>query len=163
MVKRVKPVCSSRTKPGLPGESGWVAAAVGLVCLGGMTKPADAYSSYYGYSDIYSRRQFGDTMLPASHRSRKHTDSDKKSPPGKNEQAAKKEQPKPDPERLRTAGQMRVAPGRRPAGEGASLRLRMIEPAFIGVLAAHYRSERKTRPALASLTRHDGTRERRRH
>jgi lipoprotein-anchoring transpeptidase ErfK/SrfK len=95
MVKRVKPVCSSRTKPGLPGESGWVAAAVGLVCLGGMTKPADAYSSYYGYSDIYSRRQFGDTMLPASHRSRKHTDSDKKSPPGKNEQAAKKEQPKP--------------------------------------------------------------------
>src|SRR5207342_2775141 len=55
---------------------------------------ADAYSGYYG--DFYSRRSFGDgLMLPVSHRSRKHTDSDKKSQPGKNEQAAKKETPKP--------------------------------------------------------------------
>jgi hypothetical protein len=96
MVKRVKPACSSRAKPtgGLPIEGGWVAAAIGLVCLGGMTKPADAYSSYY--SNMFARSQFGDaTMLPASHRSRKHTDSDKKSQPGKSEQAAKKEPPKP--------------------------------------------------------------------
>jgi len=93
---RFKPACSSRAKPagGLPSEGAWVAAAVGLVCLGGMTKPADAYSGYYG--DFYSRRSIGDTMmLPLSHRSRKHTDSDKKSQPGKNEQAAKKEPPKP--------------------------------------------------------------------
>ena len=96
MVMRFKPGCSSRAKPAgsLPGESGWVAAAVGLVCLGGMTKPADAYSGYYG--DFYGRRAFGDSlMLPVSHRSRKHMDSDKKSQPGKNEQAAKKETPKP--------------------------------------------------------------------
>src|SRR5271168_3285013 len=93
MVKRVKPACSSRAKPagGLPSDGGWVAAAIGLACLGGMTKPADAYSSYYG--DFYARRQIGDVaMLPASHRSRKHTDSDK---PAKNDQAVKKEQPKP--------------------------------------------------------------------
>src|SRR5271170_2182418 len=91
MVKRVKPACSSRAKPagGLPSEGGWVAAAIGLACLGGMTKPADAYSSYY--SDFYSRREIGDAMmLPASHRSRKHTDSAKKSQqPDKNDQAAK--------------------------------------------------------------------------
>ncbi len=83
---------------GLPGEGGWVAAAIGLACLGGMTKPADAYSGYY--NDFYSRREIGDAMmLPASHRSRKHTDSAKKSQqPDKTDQAAKnpkKDQPKP--------------------------------------------------------------------
>ena len=38
-----------------------MAAAIGLACLGGMTKPADAYSGYY--SDVYSRREIGDTMM----------------------------------------------------------------------------------------------------
>jgi L,D-transpeptidase catalytic domain len=108
MVKRIKPACSSRAnaslanasraKPagGLPAEGGWVAAAIGLACLGGMTKPADAYSGYY--SDFYSRPSDA-MMLPASHRSRKHTDSAKKSQqPDKTDQAAKnpkKDQPKP--------------------------------------------------------------------
>jgi L,D-transpeptidase catalytic domain len=94
MATRSKGACSSRAKPagGLPGEGGWVAAAVGLVCLGGMSKPADAFSSYYfDRGDMYSRREIGDGIvtLAAVHRSHKQPVS-AKGAPGKGA-----EQPKP--------------------------------------------------------------------
>jgi len=48
-----------------------MAKTIGLACLGGMTKPADAFSSYY-YGDMYSRREIGAGLatLPTSHRAR---------------------------------------------------------------------------------------------
>jgi lipoprotein-anchoring transpeptidase ErfK/SrfK len=99
MTTRDKLACTSRVKPaaGFPGEGRWVAAALGLVCLGGMTKPADAFSSYY-YGDLYSRREIGAgfATLPISHRARKkQTDSAKGDQTGKVDKSAKKEVPKP--------------------------------------------------------------------
>jgi lipoprotein-anchoring transpeptidase ErfK/SrfK len=99
---RNNPARSFRTRPtgGLSGEGGWVAAAIGLACLGGMTKPADAFSSYYDRGDLFARRSIaGMDMLPVSHRSRHHTDSGSaksdsaKGAAGKD--AEKKEPPKP--------------------------------------------------------------------
>jgi hypothetical protein len=62
-----------------------------------MTKPADAFSSYY-YGDLYSRREIGAgfATLPISHRARKkQTDSAKGDQTGKVDKSAKKEVPKP--------------------------------------------------------------------
>jgi len=93
-----KDACSSsRARPagGLAGKSGWLAAtAIGLVCLGGTTKPADAFSNYFfDGGNTYARRQFGDgAAIAPSYRVRRHTDSDKSSA-GKD--TAKKEPPKP--------------------------------------------------------------------
>jgi L,D-transpeptidase catalytic domain len=96
MVMRNNPALSSRAK--LAGG----AAAIGLVCLGGMATPADAYSgfSYGGGGGYYGG--FGERLaaLPASHRSRKkHTDSTSDDPAAaggkaKGDKAVKKEPPK---------------------------------------------------------------------
>jgi hypothetical protein len=99
MATRIKGACSSRAKPagGFPGEGGWVAAAVGLVCLGGMSKPADAFSShYFDRGDMYSRREIGDGIvtLAAAHRSHRQPDS-AKGATSNGAESAKKEQPKP--------------------------------------------------------------------
>jgi hypothetical protein len=85
----------ARLAGGLPGKSGWLAAtAIGLVYLGGMTSPADAFSNYL-FGDMYARRSYGDgmTTVASSYRTRRHTDSATKSPGGKD--VAKKEAPKP--------------------------------------------------------------------
>ena len=84
---------SSRTKP----ARGWAAAATGLICLGGMIKPADAFPDFFfDPGNIYSRRQFDDGMgmLASSHRARRHTDS-ATGAAGKGAETAKKEPPKP--------------------------------------------------------------------
>jgi L,D-transpeptidase catalytic domain len=98
MVTRDRAACTSRVKQAgdLPGEGRWVAAAIGLVCLGGMTKPADAFSSYYfDRGDVYSRPG-GFATLPASHRARKKPiDSAAGDQPAKGDKSAKKEVQKP--------------------------------------------------------------------
>ncbi len=99
MLTRNKAACTSHVKRAgdLPGEGRWVAAAIGLVCLGGMTKPADAFSSYFfDRGDFYSRPGDGFATLPASHRARKkHIDSTSGDQPVKGDKSAKKDAPKP--------------------------------------------------------------------
>jgi L,D-transpeptidase catalytic domain len=74
-----KGACSSGAKPasGLPGEGSWVAATIGLVCLGSMIKPADAFpNDFFDRGDVHSRSQFNAVViLASSHRARRHTDS----------------------------------------------------------------------------------------
>jgi hypothetical protein len=99
MVMRNNPTSTSRAK--LAGG----AAAISLVCLGGMATPAHAFSSYYGGygGSYYSGGVFGDRLaaLPASHRSRKKHDSSNSDDPAaatgkaKGDKAVKKEAPKP--------------------------------------------------------------------
>jgi lipoprotein-anchoring transpeptidase ErfK/SrfK len=96
-----KVACSSRTEPAvrLPGKGALLTAtAVGLVCLGGMTKPADAFG-LFGDS-YYPQYQYGNSaMMLASRHARRSSGGGGGSgvTGGGNsaKEAAKKETPKP--------------------------------------------------------------------
>jgi lipoprotein-anchoring transpeptidase ErfK/SrfK len=84
----------------LRGKSGWLAAtAIGLVCLSGTTKPADAFGSFFGDSYSSSRYYgYGGGMNVASRsyaRSRRSNDSGASTGTGASKDQAKKEVPKP--------------------------------------------------------------------
>jgi lipoprotein-anchoring transpeptidase ErfK/SrfK len=86
----------------LRGKSGWLAAtAIGLVCLSGTTKPADAFGSFFGDSYSPSRYYgYGGGMNVASRsyaRSRRSNDSGAGTNTGNgtSKDQAKKDVPKP--------------------------------------------------------------------
>ncbi len=81
---------------GILSKGGWLAAtAMGLVCLGGMTKPADAFSNYlFGGGDSYSRYQYGGMPVSPTRYARRHTETGS-TKSATTKEAAKKDVPKP--------------------------------------------------------------------
>jgi lipoprotein-anchoring transpeptidase ErfK/SrfK len=85
----------------LRSKSGWLAAtAIGLVCLSGTTKPADAFGGFL-FGDSYSSRYYGygggTNVASRSHARRRSNDSGTSTGtgPGTSKDQAKKETPKP--------------------------------------------------------------------
>jgi hypothetical protein len=93
-----KVACSSRTEPagGLPGKGALLAAtAIGLVCLGGMTKPADAFGLFGDSYNAPREYGYGGMTVAARHVRRSGSGSSVTGGGNSAKEAAKKETPKP--------------------------------------------------------------------